>query len=847
MNIRNKLVLGSVLGVLLPVAITSSILGYVGTSVSREALTEQVRNNLISTRNNKQQQIESYISLLSDQTKTFSNDRMIIDAMREFRTAYTELESQPLDDREVRLTSIRDYYQRQFADEYARFNTDESLNLNALINRLDDTSIRLQSEYISDNPNPLGQKDELSIANSQDAYAGVHARYHSHIRDFLKTFGYYDIFLADPVSGDIIYSVYKEIDYSTSLYEGSFASTGIGQIFQRANQPAALVDEVFITDFSPYLPSYEAQAGFLASPIYDGGEKLGVLIVQAPIDRINDIMTSGSNWSQVGLGESGETYLVAEDGTMRNDSRFLLEDREAYLSAVSGLPFATEVNAKNTTIGLQTVDTPGIQAALDGETGFQIFPDYRGVSVLSAYAPLDLPGLNWALMSEIDEAEAFAPAAQIRDFTLISAAAVALSVLILAGFGAFGLVRSILNPLSSLGQTVSRVAGGDTEARSKLTTGDELQDLGDAFDQLLDERISSLVNAERENEQLNDSVVNLLDAVSQLSDRDLTVTVPVSEDVTGAVADAMNLMTQETAKVLNDIRQIADDVANAVENTKSQGDRVDQVAAEERETVKKTSERLDEAVRAMNQIAEVAKSCNELATGALSYTEEAAQSVTQTASGMSEIREMIAETEKRMKRLGERSQEINAAVEIINNIAERTHVLALNASMQAAAAGDAGRGFAVVADEVQRLAESSRESTSQIGALVGNIQAETSETMANMQKTITQVVEGTDLAIKAGEQMSSTRSQTEKLSRAVADIASSSIRQAEASVNLKELASGIDRGARETAEAISIQARQIDRLAQASQSLQQSIDVFRLPTSARSGGAEEPRARLQSV
>jgi methyl-accepting chemotaxis protein len=196
---------------------------------------------------------------------------------------------------------------------------------------------------------------------------------------------------------------------------------------------------------------------------------------------------------------------------------------------------------------------------------------------------------------------------------------------------------------------------------------------------------------------------------------------------------------------------------------------------------------------------------------------------------MNDIRETIAETEKRIKRLGERSQEINGVVEIINNIAERTHVLALNASMQAAAAGDAGRGFAVVADEVQRLAESSRQSTSEIAGLVGNIQAETAETMATMNKTIAQVVEGTELAQAAGGQMESTQKTTAELAHAVEQIAKRSLMQARISNSLRDQAAQVQASTQETSAELKEQSGLTVKLVEYSGRLVDSVAVFKLP------------------
>ena len=226
----------------------------------------------------------------------------------------------------------------------------------------------------------------------------------------MTKFGYYDIFLADPETGDLVYTVFKELDFSTSMIDGPYAKSGIGQAFEGANT-GTTTETVTITDFAPYGPAYQDQAGFIASPIFDGEQKIGVLIFQMPIDIVNSIMTNDGKWSEVGLGGPGETYLIGEDSTMRNQSRFLIEDQPNYLKIIqaSGLPkhIIELINAKHTSIGLQPIKTKGAEAALSGTTGFEIFPDYRGVSVMSAYSPLSIQGLSWAIMSEIDEAEAF--------------------------------------------------------------------------------------------------------------------------------------------------------------------------------------------------------------------------------------------------------------------------------------------------------------------------------------------------------------------------------------------------------------------------------------------------------
>ncbi len=413
-------------------------------------------------------------------------------------------------------------------------------------------------------------------------------------------------------------------------------------------------------------------------------------------------------------------------------------------------------------------------------------------------------------------------------YLLVSVVVVVIGLLLAATLGPF-IYLSITRPIKSISNAVRKVSEGDLGARTSLTSKDEIGQLGNAFDSMLNERVSTMASAEHDNEILNNSIIELLEAVSDLSDRDLTVRVPVAEDVTGPVADAMNLMASETARVLNQIRLIASQVADAALSVESQGHKINKLADDERAIVETSMVQLEEASKTMNQIARQAKSSNDIAERASVSTSEALETVSRTANGMSEIRETISETEKRIKRLGERSQEINGVVEIINNIAERTHILALNASMQAAAAGDAGRGFAVVADEVQRLAESSRQSTSEIAGLVSNIQTETAETMATMNKAIEQVVSGSELAHASGVQMQATQETTAELANAVAMIAKHSLVQAHVSNNLREQTEKVQQSTRETNEELKQQAEQTGSLVQFSKQLLESVNVFKLP------------------
>jgi len=393
------------------------------------------------------------------------------------------------------------------------------------------------------------------------------------------------------------------------------------------------------------------------------------------------------------------------------------------------------------------------------------------------------------------------------------------------------LTRRLFASLKILSSVIQRVSEGDYLARTNLESNDELGEIGRSFDKMLDERVSNIVNAEKENNQLNDSIVQLLDAVSILSQKDLTVTVPIAENVTGAVGDAINLLTSETANILLGIKNVALQVDRAAGSVRNQSNKVSGVAENERKVLQHTVKKLEYATEKMNSIASSSEQCNDLANEASESTNLALKTVSNAVIGMAEIRETISETEKRIKRLAERSQEITQIVEIINGISERTHILALNASMQAAAAGEAGRGFAVVADEVQRLAENSKVETAHISELISSIQSETSSTMLAMSKAISQVVRGSELAETAGQQMIDTQQSTSKLVASVAEIALASVDQAKVNTDIGHSAALIQKSTQETRIKLDEQAEHTKNLVIYAEEMLNKVNEFKLPNS----------------
>ena len=836
-SIRQKLLLGTLFLAIIPVAVTSLLVGRASLESSRSALEAQARESLIAQRAAKAAQVTSYFETLSNEVQVLAAAPEVIAAMRDLPNAYDNsvLNIADLPAERARLGR---YYASDFLQEFQRRNTGKQPETADTVATLPDIAMNLQYQYIAGNPHPLNAKNNLDRANDGSRYSELHAQIHPFLRTALHQFGLYDILLVEPRNGTIVYTQSKQLDFATSLVSGPYARTRLGDAF-RASWGLDHPGKVALSEFGEYLPSYNDQAAFLGTPVFDAGKKIGVLIVQVPIDKINSVMTEEGKWKERGFGNTGETYLVsAADGTPRSVARLAVEDINAYAKSVSDAGYTkglvNAVVAKGTSIGLVPIKTQATQEVFErGVAGFGVYPNYAKVPVLGAYAPLSVLGLKWAIIAEIRATEAFAPVTAVRNKVVVWSTGMAVALLGLGLIIAYSLLRSVTRPITKLQDTVSKISEGEFTARSELGGDDEFGQLSRAFDNLLDDRVARLAEAERENEDLNNSVVQLLQAVAQLSNKDLTAKAPVAANVIGTVSDSINLLAHETGRVLSEVTSIAAQVKLSTERVKRQAESVNATAAAERSDVERASENLANANKVMTQVAELAAASNRAAEQATSSTVTALGAVNETVRGMEGIRESIAEAEKRIKRLGERSQEITGIVNLINTIAERTHVLALNASMQAAAAGDAGRGFAVVAEEVQRLAESSRQATQQIAQLVNNIQIETADTINTVNRTISQVVSGSELAAKSGAQMRETQQSTASLVELVKRITSSAQVQMKITTELRNRVHQIGASTEKTAAEILLQSEATADLSKSADRLVESVRVFKLPTTSR--------------
>jgi twitching motility protein PilJ len=336
-------------------------------------------------------------------------------------------------------------------------------------------------------------------------------------------------------------------------------------------------------------------------------------------------------------------------------------------------------------------------------------------------------------------------------------------------------------------------------------------------------------DTEEQNRRNQDAILRLLDELGNLAEGDLTVQASVTEDITGAIADSVNYAIEALRDLVSTINNTSELVASAVQETSAIADRLAKSSEIQARQIENASATVMQMAQSMDDVSSKTAASAEVAEKSVGIAHEGGDRVRRTIHGMNTIREHIQDTSKRIKRLGESSQEIGDIVALINDIADQTNILALNAAIQASAAGDAGRGFAVVADEVQRLAERSSNATKRIETLVKTIQADTNEAVISMEKSTAEVVSGAGLAEKAGEALEEIEKVSANLAELIDEISKSAGQVSEMASRVSGAMISINEITGQTAESSVTTASAIGKLNQLAQELRQSVAGFRLP------------------
>ncbi len=331
------------------------------------------------------------------------------------------------------------------------------------------------------------------------------------------------------------------------------------------------------------------------------------------------------------------------------------------------------------------------------------------------------------------------------------------------------------------------------------------------------------------NQRNQEAIMRLLDEMGSLAEGDLTVKTTVSEDITGAIADSVNYAIDELRSLVTTINETSEQVSSSAQESQTTARNLADAAEQQARQISSATSAINQIVSSMDMVSKDSAESANVADRSVKIASRGAEVVRETISGMDSIRDQIQETSKRIKRLGESSQEIGSIVELINDIAEQTNILALNAAIQAASAGEAGRGFAVVADEVQRLAERSTSATKRIETLVQAIQSDTNEAVNSMEQTTAEVVAGARLAEDAGSALGDIERVSHDLSELIQTISSAAREQSAAATDVSVSMNAIQEITSQTSQGASQTADSIGTLAQLASDLRRSVAHFKLP------------------
>lgn len=560
LSLKTKLTISLLLCGLIP----AMIISFLSFKKASEALEEEVNSKLLAIRESKSFELKNLITLVKTQVKDFSDSGFIANACDDLIKAFNTMNSS-VEISNDDITTIKNYYNKEFIEKYNSIN-EKTFSADTLINSKSKTALRLQLDFIVKNSNPVGEKHKMLKSDHQSEYSKIHENIHQGLVKYLHHYGYYDIFIIDAQSKNIVYTVFKETDFGTNLNEPMYKDSALLYAFEKAIKEPT---KSHISTMKRYWASFNAPAQFASSAIVKDGNVVGVLVYQVPDEKYNAILTGNYNWKEQGFGDTGENYIVGKDLKLRSKARYFHANKSDYLNILSKMDYTSQdinfMEKLNSTSLVVKVSGDEIEDAIknDREKIFE-HKDFLGNDVITAIKKIDLDDIDWYFISEMDKSEALAKIYTLKDiiYLIVGVSIIIISVFaIILSTGLSNQIIQIANHLKDGAQNVLESSNVIAEGATELSsTTDQLaasvQETSSSVAEISAMVTRSSESAEIASKQSNESKAKA--SQGQSSVREVKGVIDLIHKSNEDVVDGVNENNSKIEEINKVIQEIAD-------------------------------------------------------------------------------------------------------------------------------------------------------------------------------------------------------------------------------------------------------------------------------------------------
>ncbi|TGG92017.1 methyl-accepting chemotaxis protein [Natronospirillum operosum] len=738
MNLKHKLLL-VVLGLSLLAAVTASVLiSSVSLRAGQALLSEQadLRIELISEA--QQRRLQDYLQNLQQQVVGFTRNAQVRQSTANMISAFNGYQLNAVvnalaDEEEEVRAALRDYWDSGFGSALTMQMPGADFDASSLVASRSWPHSVLKYYYLVDSPGDWDEKLSLTNVEDRTRYSIAHRSLHPLVRELMTYYNFADAYIISP-AGDVFYSARKLPEFAASVEDPWLQGTGLQTAYEQALELGP-EDSPILTPFSAYAPALGEFTAFMAMPMYDlsdgEAELYGVFVARVSSAQLHATLSNQGARAELGLGETGDSYLVDPTGLLITGKREFERDPEGFMAQLPDLSDdqAEAMRVSESAAGRVRLSSSGIEQALAGQGGVGRYINPLDRQVLGSFQPLAVGGADWVLLTELEAGEALIAGQDLRNQILTSAALVTLAILVLAGLAALWLARSLSRPVSRLQQSITDIqTQHDLTRRTPVTGRDEIGQISLALNGLLDS-IAASVSVIRASSATVDEAAHSLSAGSD---------------------QTLAMLREEGARNQN-VRRMIERLVNSADRVHEKAQVAVDLTGEADRTISDSSTTIQQVIGGVQS----------MATG-------------------------VQKTTQTVESLASEFEQIQQVLDVITQIADQTNLLALNAAIEAARAGEHGRGFSVVADEVRQLAQRSTDATGEIHAIVEGLGQRATEAQAEMQTTFGRSNELTSVAETAQQALDSISASLHVIVDASQDIVQGSDDQRQVTTDLAE-------------------------------------------------------------